>query len=129
MTPTDSHSASTKSALHEACQMMKVLSNPERLQLLCALSTQTLNVSALQNLVGIEQPTLSQQLTVLRSEKIVHTQRKGKQIYYSISNAKVLAVLQAVLKTFCPHYTDNPILQRLDQAPKGQPSSSNPPTC
>ena len=51
---------------------------------------------------GILQPTLSQQLTVLRAEGLVSTRRDGKQIFYSIASPEALAVLQVLYQLYCP---------------------------
>jgi ArsR family transcriptional regulator len=52
-------------------------------------------------MLGIQQPTLSQQLGVLREEKLVNTRREGKQIYYSIASKEATAVLQVLYQQFC----------------------------
>lgn len=57
-----------RSSADSACRLMKVLSNPDRLLLLCQLSQGEKRVGELEELVGISQPTLSQQLGVLREE-------------------------------------------------------------
>ena len=65
-------------AAEKACRLMKVLSNPDRLMLLCQLSQGEKRVGELEEILGIVQPTLSQQLTVLRDEELVSTRREGK---------------------------------------------------
>jgi DNA-binding transcriptional ArsR family regulator len=81
-------------AASRACNLMKVLSNPDRLMILCQLSQG-------EKRVGIVQPTLSQQLTVLRDEQLVSTRREGKGIYYSINSPQALAVIQTLYQHFC----------------------------
>ena len=51
-----------------AGQLLKALANPDRLLLLCQLSQGERNVGELEALLGIVQPTLSQQLAVLRAK-------------------------------------------------------------
>ena len=55
-----------QSAANKACSLMKVLSNPDRLMILCQLSKGELRVGEIEDSLDIHQPTLSQQLTVLR---------------------------------------------------------------
>jgi DNA-binding transcriptional ArsR family regulator len=88
-------------AAGRACALMKVLANPDRLLLLCELSQGERNVGELQALLGIVQPTLSQQLAVLREERLVETRREGKNIHYRIASAEALAVLQVLHGQFC----------------------------
>jgi DNA-binding transcriptional ArsR family regulator len=90
-----------RDAAESACALMKVLSNPDRLLLLCELAEGERNVGELQDAVGVVQPTLSQQLAVLREEELVATRRDGKNIYYSIASPQALAVLQVLYAQFC----------------------------
>lgn len=84
-----------------ASEFLKALANPDRLLLLCQLSQGERCVSDLAYQTGVRQPTLSQQLTVLRNEGLVATRRDGKQIYYRIDNADALAVMQILYARFC----------------------------
>jgi DNA-binding transcriptional ArsR family regulator len=90
-----------KTSAGKACQMMKVLSNPDRLMLLCQLSQGEKRVGELEEILGIVQPTLSQQLTVLREEELVSTRREGKNIYYQIASPQALAVMNVLFDQFC----------------------------
>ena len=90
-----------REAAQAACALMKVLSNPDRMLLLCELSGGERNVGELQEAVGIQQPTLSQQLAVLREEQLVETRREGKNIYYRIASPEALAVLQLLYAQYC----------------------------
>jgi DNA-binding transcriptional ArsR family regulator len=84
-----------------ASRLMKVLSNPDRLLLLCQLALGEKRVGELEDIVGIAQPTLSQQLGVLRDEGLVSTRRDGKNIYYRIDSPQALAVLNVLYMQFC----------------------------
>lgn len=85
----------------QACKMMKVLANPDRLMILCQLSKGELRVGEIEEQLGIVQPTLSQQLTVLRDEALVSTRRDGKNIYYQLDSPQALAVIKTLYKHFC----------------------------
>lgn len=89
----------------EASQLLKALGNADRLLLLCQLSQGERNVSELETLLGIQQPTLSQQLAVLRREGLVATRRDGKQIHYRISSPEALAVISTLYRLFCERET------------------------
>ena len=86
-----------------ACALLKALANEDRLLLLCQLAEAGAerNVGELQAQTGIVQPTLSQQLGVLRDEGLVETRREGKFVYYRLASAEVLAVMQALHAAFC----------------------------
>jgi ArsR family transcriptional regulator len=88
------------SSAESACSLMKVLSNRDRMLILCELSQQEQCVSDLEQKLQIFQPTLSQQLTVLRKDKLVKTRREGKQIYYSLRSKEALAVMELLFQLF-----------------------------
>lgn len=89
-------------AAEQACGLLRVLSNPDRLLLMCQLSLGEHSVGELEARLSIHQPTLSQQLGVLRSNGLVHTRRDGKNIYYSVASTQALAVMQVLYQQFCP---------------------------
>ena len=90
-----------KASAGNACRLMKVLSNPDRLLLLCQLSQGEKRVGELEEILSIVQPTLSQQLTVLRDEELVTTRRDGKSIHYQIASPQALAVMNVLFEQFC----------------------------
>jgi ArsR family transcriptional regulator len=59
-------------------------------------------VGDLEALLDIHQPTLSQQLGVLRREGMVATRREGKKVFYRIADPRLLALLRALYKLYCP---------------------------
>mgnify|MGYP000101818871 FL=1 len=90
-----------QSSADDACRLMKVLSNRDRMMLLCQISQGEKCVGELEACLDIQQPTLSQQLTVLRNEALVKTRREGKQIYYSHSNHVALEVMNVLYQNYC----------------------------
>ncbi|MDL0440157.1 ArsR/SmtB family transcription factor [Stutzerimonas frequens] len=100
MTP-DLDIDSLKANAASASALLKALANPDRLLLLCQLSQGERSVSELEQLLGIQQPTLSQQLGVLRREGLVATRREGKLIHYRISSPEALAVIATLYHLFC----------------------------
>lgn len=91
-----------RGAAAEAVAALKVLANPERLLLLCQLSQGEMCVSELEEALEIHQPTLSQQLGVLRNEEVVSTRREGKNIFYSVADKRLLEILSLLYRLYCP---------------------------
>lgn len=85
----------------DAAALLKALANPDRLLLLCHLVEAERSVADLGSITGIAQPTLSQQLGVLRGEGLVATRRAGKSIHYRIASPAALAVLRTLYALFC----------------------------
>ncbi len=90
-----------RQAAGQACGLLKVLANQDRLLLLCQMTQGEYSVGELAELTGIRQPTLSQQLTVLRDEEMVATRREGKQIHYRIASREALAVMTVLHGLYC----------------------------
>ncbi len=93
-----------REAAGQACALMRAMSNPDRLMLLCQLAQGERRVGELEELLDIQQPTLSQQLAVLREEALVETRREGKQIYYRIASQAALAVMDVLYSSYCSHH-------------------------
>ncbi len=93
--------AAMKENADKACRMMKTLANRDRLMLLCQLSQGEKRVGELEEVTNIQQPTLSQQLAVLREEGVVSTRRDGKHIYYKVSSAIAMSVMELLYASYC----------------------------
>ena len=93
-------------AAAKAGGLLKVLANSDRLLLLCQMSQGEYCVSELEAMTGIKQPTLSQQLSVLREEQMVSTRREGKQIFYSIASPEAMAVMKVLYELYCKQAHD-----------------------
>lgn len=93
--------AAMRRAADDACRLMRALANPDRLLLLCQLAQGDCRVGELEHASGIAQPTLSQQLGVLREDGLVEATREGRHVRYRIRSPQALAVMQVLQKQFC----------------------------
>jgi ArsR family transcriptional regulator len=91
-----------RAAAGTAVRALKVLANEDRLLLLCQLSLGEVCVGDLEAQLDIRQPTLSQQLGVLRAEGVVSTRREGKYIHYSVADPDLLELLALLYRLYCP---------------------------
>ena len=71
-------------------EVCKTLSNPVRLKVINELQEGEMTVGALEKKLGIRQAHVSQHLAVLRQRGVVRTRRDGPNIYYGISNPKIV---------------------------------------
>lgn len=69
------------------------LSDPNRLLILYALNDGPRNVTELANELGLNQPTTSRHLKVLRERGLVDTVRTGTVITYSLADQKLIQAL------------------------------------
>lgn len=94
--------ARLQASAEKACALLKALAHTDRLVLLCRLTQGEFSVGELEADLGIRQPSLSQQLGVLRQEGLVETRREGKYIHYRLASEDALAVLQVLHQRLCP---------------------------
>jgi ArsR family transcriptional regulator len=93
--------SSLQAAATQAVGLLRSLANPERLILMCALAEGERCVTELSQATGIHQPTLSQQLGVLRDEGLVSTRRAGKFVYYQVDSPAALELLSLLHRLYC----------------------------
>jgi DNA-binding transcriptional ArsR family regulator len=85
----------------EASGFLKGLANENRLMILCSLAEGEKNVSELEAMLNVRQPTLSQQLARLRSDNLVSTRRDAKAIYYSLASEEARQIIRLMFQLFC----------------------------
>lgn len=80
----------------EEAYLLKVMAHPVRLKIINEIiKRKTLNVTQLTQILGIPQPTTSQHLSKMR-RIILKVERKGTEIYYQISNEKVVEIIKTL---------------------------------
>ena len=75
---------------------LKALAHPLRYRILCALRGGELNVGDIEDATTIGQPTLSQQLGVLRKAGLVETRKEAKLVFYRLSRDDLSVISEAV---------------------------------
>lgn len=74
----------------DSAEMLRALAHAVRLQILCAIKEEEHSVGEIEEITGIAQPGLSQQLAILRKAELVLTRREGKQIFYVVDRERIL---------------------------------------
>lgn len=75
---------------------LKAIAHPLRFRIVQILRNGELNVGEIEQVSGIGQPALSQQLGVLRKAGLVETRKDAKLVYYNL-NADRLVALGALI--------------------------------
>ncbi len=88
-------------AYDEAADFLKLLANPNRLAVLCALHNERFNVTELTKLIGLPQAAMSTQLAVLREAKLVDCEVNHRERRYFISDDRVRDVIELLYSLFC----------------------------
>ncbi|RME14798.1 MAG: transcriptional regulator [Alphaproteobacteria bacterium] len=89
-----------------ASELLRVLSNPKRLLILCYLSDGELSVHQLQVATGLAQSTVSQQLSIMRGEKLVSARREAQSVYYSLESDEARKVIETLQGIYVPDPED-----------------------
>jgi DNA-binding transcriptional ArsR family regulator len=90
-----------QSRAKRATGLLKAMSNPVRLLVLCQLAEGEKSVGELERVVDVSQSALSQHLALLRSRGIVASRRAGQTIFYSLSGSEAPALLAALYQVYC----------------------------
>ncbi|MCF4165879.1 metalloregulator ArsR/SmtB family transcription factor [Zavarzinia compransoris] len=105
-----------------AADFLKVLANANRLMIVCHLLSGERSVSDLESELGIRQPTLSQQLGILREAGIVAGRRDAKSVIYHLADERARPMIAVMNNLFCggPPVDD----AHLDAGTKGVPTAA-----
>ena len=85
----------------QAAELLKAMSNENRLLILCYLGEQELSVTELNEYIDLSQSSLSQHLARLRNDGLVTTRRDKQTIYYKVSNPSVVKLIGFLQSEFC----------------------------
>lgn len=85
----------------DASELLKILANPHRLLILCALATGEKSVGQLVQTLAIRPSTASQHLAILRRERIVSTRREGQVIWYQLDSGPARQVMMTLYSVYC----------------------------
>ncbi|WP_373753139.1 ArsR/SmtB family transcription factor [Neisseria weixii] len=86
----------------QASDLLKAVSNPHRLQILCLLAQhQELNVGQILAHSSLSQSALSQHLAKMRDEGMIGFRREGQTLFYSIADERVIRLLDTLKEMFC----------------------------
>lgn len=89
-----------------ASDLLKKMSHPDRLLVLCHLSFGELSAGELAKRSQLSLSAFSQHLAILREAGLIRTRRVAQTLYYSIHNESVLQILATLKAIFCPEVTN-----------------------
>ncbi|HMO21909.1 MAG TPA: metalloregulator ArsR/SmtB family transcription factor [Candidatus Melainabacteria bacterium] len=101
----------------ELSKLFAVLSNPNRVRIVEELNHGELSVNELQELLGITHAAVSQQLAVLRTNRIVVERREGRNVYYHLKDPELAAWVLAGIKFISPDHREiQDMMSAIEQA-------------
>ena len=91
-------------------EFFKTLAHPARLEILDHIRNGEKNVSELQELLGADQSTVSQQLARLRRSNIIRGRRQGTAIFYTVRDPMIFDLLDVARHIFNNHLAGTQIM-------------------
>lgn len=81
--------------------VLKSLSHPVRLKILCHIMEQERSVNELTDFCEISQSAMSQFLNRMKAEGIVVSRREHNFVFYAVADKKLMKLLQAIKEIYC----------------------------
>lgn len=95
---------------------LKSLAHPKRLEIIHLLRDQSLSVTDIQNMLDLPQANLSQHLQVLREHDVVKSHKKGKQIFYQITDPKIIIACDLLREVLVKQHANSKIKKDLQDS-------------
>ena len=93
----------------QASSILKAMSNPHRLLVLCQLAGGEKSVGELEKIIGLSQSALSQHLARLRRQNLVKTRRQAQTIFYSLDGDEAARIIGALNDIFTETKAASPL--------------------
>lgn len=87
-------------------QICKALSDPKRIMIIHALRDGERTVSDMVGELGLAQANLSQHLAVMRNLGLLRAERRGNNVYYSLSSARIVEACDIVRRVLVEQLED-----------------------
>lgn len=82
--------------------LLKSISHPLRLKILCLLQDQEMTVGDIRQKVKTSTANVSQHLAILRNQGLVESRKDGNFIYYRIADQRMVQLMAALQGLYCP---------------------------
>ena len=84
----------------KVAEILKNLSHPDRLMILCYLSTEPKNVNELAELSKCSQSAVSQFLTRMKHQGLIESHREGHFVTYRIADPKIMELMESLHRIY-----------------------------
>ena len=83
--------------LTKVADFFKILGDPTRTKILCALDNNEMCVCDIANVLNMTKSSISHQLNTLRQNNIVKSKKIGKEVFYTLDDEHVTEVFEVAL--------------------------------
>ena len=88
--------------LIDKVEFAKALADETRQQIMTLCCCKWVSVNTLADILSVAQPTVSHHLKILKKANLVHSERKGKQIFYTLNQERLAKGCCQVAADFAP---------------------------
>ena len=82
----------------DLADFFKIFSDSTRMKILLAIDESALCVSEISEVLGISVSCVSHQLKVLKTSNLIKSERRGKNIYYTLADCHVRDIIRMALE-------------------------------
>jgi DNA-binding transcriptional ArsR family regulator len=90
--------------IYAMSKLLKSMSHPIRLKILCLLQDKELSVGEIRDQVQTTNANVSQHLNILRGQGIIDYRKDANFIYNKITDQRILELIQKMRTLFCPNF-------------------------
>ncbi|WP_456387257.1 ArsR/SmtB family transcription factor [Desulfolithobacter sp.] len=93
--------------VEDLSRLLKSISHPIRLKILCMLQDSELTVSEIREAVETSGANITQHLNILRNQGVISYRKDANFIYNKISDERVTELIKTLQKLFCNSRDEN----------------------
>lgn len=86
----------------QAAALLRAMGHAGRLEILCLLQDEDMTMGEIARRLAMRGPAVSQQLAVLRGERLIIGRRNGRNIIYSVADQVTRGIIDVLKQRFCP---------------------------
>ncbi len=94
------------SEVENLSSLLKSISHPIRLKILCLLQEKELTVGEIRNEVETTHANISQHLSILRNQGVIDFKKDSNFIYNRIADERIIELMKTMRTLFCQTETD-----------------------
>ena len=87
--------------------LLKSISHPIRLKILCLLQDRELSVSEIRNEVETSGANITQHLNILRNQGVIDFRKDANFIYNRIADERIIELMKTLQQLFCSASSDS----------------------
>ena len=88
-----SNNLPSEQSMYDLAELFKVFGDSTRIRILSALSVSEMCVCDIASLLNMTKSSISHQLRILKTAKLVRFRKSGKSVYYSLSDSHVAKIM------------------------------------